>query len=464
MESFCDTSFEQLPLPAKRRIDAVCQRFEAAWRAGRPRLEDFCAGADSSERPVLLAELLYIEVEYRTRAGEQPRAEDYLGRFPDDETVVRAVLPDPVEAARHTAEGLPAGTTQPAGTAGSAPRTVPGYEVLGELGQGGMGVVFKARHLALNRLVALKFIRATGTAAARYRERFRLEAEVVARLRHPNIVQIYDIGEVDGQCFLALEYAEGGSLRERLAGSSLPSRAAVLLLEPLARAVQHAHRQGVVHRDLKPANVLLIHAGDSITASNRPMEDWRPPGDLGELEVPLPPLARCIPKLTDFGLAKLLHDEASEQGLGVGTPNYMAPEQVLDGEVGPACDVWGLGVVLYELLTGEPPFRAASAAETLRRVLNDDPLPPSKLQPGVPRALDAICLKCLAKDPAKRYAGARELAQELRSFLAGDTVRAAAPAPLLPALGWARHRPWLAALLLGLLALLAVLAGRWFLP
>ncbi len=458
MESFCDTSFEQLPLAAKRRIDAACQRFEAAWRTGRPRLEDFCAADDAGERPVLLAELLYIEVEYRTRAGEQPRAEDYRTRFPDDEAVVRAVLPDPVEAARHTA-GLPAGTTQPAGTAEQAPRSVPGYEVLGELGQGGMGVVFKARHLALNRLVALKFIRATGSAAARYRERFRLEAEVVARLRHPNIVQIYDIGEVDGQCFLALEYAEGGSLRERLAGSPLPPRAAALLLEPLARAVQHAHRQGVVHRDLKPANVLLIHAGDSITASNRPADDWRPPGDLGELEVPLPPLSRCIPKLTDFGLAKRVHDEAGEEVVAAGTPNYMAPEQVLDGEVGPACDVWGLGAVLYELLTGVPPFRAAGAAETLRRVLNDDPVPPGKVQPAVPRALDAICLKCLQKEPARRYAGARELAQELRSFLAGEAVAADSPAPL-PGVAWVRRRPWLAALLIGLVGALAVLAGR----
>jgi hypothetical protein len=449
-----DTGFDELPLGAKRRIDAVCCRFEEAWRDGRPDLSAFLEEAAEGERPVLLAELLHIDVERRRRSAEQPAAADYLGRFPAFAGVIHTVL-------SAAANGRPPdGPTQPdfgpPPAPPPAPVRVPGYEVLEEIGRGGMGVVYRARHLPLNRLVALKFILAGGAAPARRREGFRREAEVVARLRHPNIVQIYDVGEVDGQKFLALEYAEGGSLRDRLDGAPLEPWGAVLLLEPLARAVQHAHRQGVIHRDLKPANILLVPGGDSVANTNRPLPAWHPPAETPAAGEPLPVLSACTPKLADFGLAQLF-DEDRPPNAVAGTPSYMAPEQAGAGPVGPAADVWALGASLYELLTGRPPFRAASTAETLRLVRTAEVVPPSQLQPSVPRDLDTICLKCLQKDPALRYPGARELAQDLRRFLSGEAILARPEGRARRAWKWARRRPLAAAL--ALLLLLGALAG-----
>ena len=225
---------------------------------------------------------------------------------------------------------------------------------------------------------------------------------MVALLRHPNIVQIYDIGEVEGQPFLALEYAEGGSLRERLAGAPMAPRAAVLLLEPLARAVQHAHRQGVIHRDLKPANILLAVTGDSIAEGNRPLPDRGPRDEFAYAPAMSAPITACSPKLTDFGLAQLFDSDipGSDPGVAAGTPSYMSPEQAGAGAIGAAVDIWALGANLYELLTGRPPFRAATAIETLRLVLTTDPIPPRELpRPSVPRDLDTICMKCLREEP-----------------------------------------------------------------
>jgi serine/threonine protein kinase/WD40 repeat protein len=268
---------------------------------------------------------------------------------------------------------------------------VPGYEVLGELGRGGMGVVYKARQVGLDRLVALKVVLAGAHADAEDLARFRREAEAIARLHHPNVVEIYEVGEQGDVPHFAMELCGGGSLAQRLAGGPLAPRRAAELVETLARAVQAAHEAGVVHRDLKPANVLLAEDG--------------------------------TPKITDFGLAKRLDGttELTATGAIVGTASYMAPEQASGDSkrVGPAADVYALGAVLYACLTGRPPFRAGTQVDTLLQVVADPPTPPSQLRPGVPADLEAICLRCLEKKPAQRFASATELADALRGFLDG---------------------------------------------
>jgi WD40 repeat protein len=300
---------------------------------------------------------------------------------------------------------------------------VPGYELLGELGRGGMGVVYQARHRALNRLVALKMVLSGSHASADDLTRFRREAEAVAHLQHPNIVQIYEVDEAEGRPFFALEYCAAGSLAGRLAGTPLPPERAAPLVETLARAVQAAHEAGVIHRDLKPANVLL--AGESGA-----------------------PLERLQPKLTDFGLAKKLDDASHQTASGeiMGTPSYMPPEQAAGRvkELGPACDVYALGAILYECLTGRPPFKAATPWETVRQVIAEEPVSPRQLQPKTPRDLETICLKCLEKEPKKRYASARELAEDLRRFRKGEPIQARRVGQAERLLKWARRRPALA--------------------
>src|SRR5262245_24971836 len=279
---------------------------------------------------------------------------------------------------------------------------VPGYEIVSELGRGGMGVVYKARQVGLNRLVALKMILSGAHASKNELARFRAEAEAIAQLQHPNIVQVYEVGTCDGLPFFSLEFVEGGSLADKLVGEPMPPRLAAQLLELLARAMEAAHQHGVVHRDLKPANVLL---------GRKPT-----PEEIGAGALPL-----GAPKITDFGLAKNLKEQGShtQSGSIMGTPNYMAPEQAkgLTREIGPLADVYALGAILYELLTGRPPFRGDSPWDTISQVINDDPLPPSTLRHGLPIDLETICLKCLRKEPAKRYSSAAALADDLRLFL-----------------------------------------------
>jgi tetratricopeptide (TPR) repeat protein len=330
---------------------------------------------------------------------------------------------------KDTASSLPESTA--AESARSWPQ-LPGYEILGVLGKGGMGIVYKARHRALNRLVALKMIRAAGPAEAAALARFRTEAEAIARLQHPHVVQIYEVGEYDGLPYLALEFVEGGSLSQRLDGTPLPARQAAQLVEELARAVQAAHDRGLVHRDLKPTNVLLTAEG--------------------------------APKVSDFGLAKLMDSGAGPTATGevLGTPSYMAPEQAESKgwAVGPATDVYALGAILYELLTGRPPFRAATALETLMQVVHEEPVPPRRLQSGTPRDLETVCLKCLQKEPKKRYATAEALAEDLRRFGAGRPILARPVGPLGRLGRWARRQPVTAGLLGALLmALLLGLSG-----
>ena len=315
---------------------------------------------------------------------------------------------------------------------GSALPAVDGYEILEELGHGGMGVVYKAYQQRLSRLVALKMIRAGSLAKPEDLARFRIEAEAVAKQRHPNIIQIYDIGEVAGLPFVALELLEGGGLDKFLGGTPQPGEASAKLSATLARAIHAAHQAGVIHRDLKPSNIMFGADG--------------------------------TPRITDFGLAKRLEEEGyTETGQVLGSPSYIPPEQAHGHAkaVGPAADVYALGAILYEMLTGRPPFKGTTPVETVMQVLNEDPVPPSHLQPQVARDLETICLKCLAKEPHKRYASALALAEDLDRYL-GDKPIQARRTPLLErGLKWARRRPATSSLLavLCLLLSITVIAG-----
>jgi hypothetical protein len=326
----------------------------------------------------------------------------------DEGAAATATLPPPDAAA--TIDGPTAsGRGKPAPSA-APPPTIPGYEIQEVLARGGMGVIYLARQLEPSRLVALKMILSGEHASADELARFHAEAELAAQLQHPNIVTIHEVSQCQGRPYLTLEYIEGGSLAGYLKEhKKLKPRQAAELVHQLARAVQFAHKREVLHRDLKPANILL---------APHPDED----------EAPLP----WVPKVTDFGLAKPLKSMTgaagprTQTGAILGTPRYMAPEQVKakKGKVGPAADVYALGAILYEVLTGKPPFDEGSTVDILLKVATQEPTPPRKLRPKIPRDLETICLKCLQKDPERRYASAQELAEDLRRFLDGKPIRA----------------------------------------
>lgn len=323
-----------------------------------------------------------------TAQPESPAADEEIIAG-DAETSVYPFLPGLKGEGETGEEGTQATTAQMT--------LLPGYELLGLLGRGGTSVVYKARHSNLRRLVALKMILGGGHAEPEQLMRFRIEAETVAKLQHPNIVQIYEVGVYESCAYLALEYVEGTTLAETYSGQPVSPLEAARILETVARAVRHAHERGVVHQDLKPANILLTPDG--------------------------------MPKITDFGLARHVGSE-SMPSLRVnlqGTPAYMAPEQApLDGEaetaITTAVDIYALGAVLYELLTGQPPFAGSDLRETLRRLREEEPVPPRAHNPAIPTDLELICLKCLQKDPQQRYATAELLAEDLRHFLQDQPI------------------------------------------
>jgi WD40 repeat protein/serine/threonine protein kinase len=416
------------------------------WHRGQP------LSAESYLRllPEALADeagigLVYGEFLLREELGESPDPDEYARRFPR----FAGRLAQQLEL--HRALGTvrvadpaagPGAAPGPEGAAPARPR-VAGYVITRELGRGGMGVVYQARQESLKRWVALKFLRAGDFADAERRARFRNEAEAVARLQHPNIVQIFEVGEQQGQPYLALEYVGGGSLAQRLGGRPQPAPPAARLVETLARAVHHAHERGVVHRDLKPANVLLQQKSEMRNPKSQPNKEVAPSDFAFRI-------SDFEPKVTDFGLAKRLDEEVglTESGGILGTPSYMAPE--LTGRtgtaVGPAADVWALGAILYELLTGRPPFLAETPLETVLQVVADEPAPPTRLQPRTPRDLETICLRCLEKEPSRRYATAEALADDLARFGAGQPIHARPTGAWERAWKWARRHPGLAAM------------------
>jgi hypothetical protein len=340
--------------------------------------------------------------------------------------------PDPSEATRP----LP---TEPASAAAlSKPVNIPGYEIHDELGRGAMGVVYRAVQLKLHREVALKMILAGVHAGAEQLARFRREAEAVARLQHFHIVQIFEVGEHDGCPYFSLELVPGGTLADKLDGKPFPASRAAEMVAQLAGAMNFVHQRGIIHRDLKPGNVLLTPAG--------------------------------MPKISDFGLAKLLGEEAerTQSGAILGTPSYMAPEQAAGKvrEVGPAADIYALGAILYELLTGRPPFHAETTVDTLLQVVECEPVAPRALNPQVPRSLETICMKCLQKNPAQRYPSAAALEEDLRCFLTDEPIRARAEGMGERLVRWISRHPGasfargLAGLILLPLLLLDALGGR----
>lgn len=429
-------TLSDLPLHEAEAIEKACTRFEddwKAWRDGPPRVEAYLDQADGPSRDILLAELIRLEIAYRVLQGETPHISEYRQRFPD-----QTWLDEVLQAAGCTLDGTPGemltghredeSITLTPREEPDAGFGIPGYELLQRLEPGGMGVVYKARHKGLNRIVALKMILTGEHADETARARFKTEAETIARLQHPGIVQIFEVGELPTgnggppRPFIALEFCPGGNLDKKLGGTPRQPMEAAALVEQLARAMQAAHEAHVLHRDLKPANVLL--AGDG------------------------------TPKITDFGLAKKLDEEGKTQtGDVMGTPSYMAPEQAQgkNKELGPACDVYALGTILYECLTGRPPFKAATMMDTLMQVVHDEPVAPSRLNAKVPTDLETICLKCLSKDPAKRYDSALSLAEDLARFQRHEPIVARPVGRPERLWRWCRRNPSLAAALVGLL-------------
>jgi serine/threonine protein kinase/tetratricopeptide (TPR) repeat protein len=429
--------YEQLSPEEAAHIDAVCDRFEKAWKetkagASEPQITSYLTDSDSSAREVLFRELDALDQACRKRYGFAARADTR----------------EPGAAPRNgtTSVMSPSGSPAPVNVGWPS---IPGLEFVEVLGSGGMGVVFRARQATLDRDVAVKVLRDPHHNDTSQRERFLQEARAVARLRHPNLVQLYEFGEVPAaggttQPYLLLEYISGGSLADLLHRAPQHPRDAAQLVETLAQAIHYAHQQGVIHRDLKPANVLLTNgesAGNSDTLH-------------------LSPLTTRQPKISDFGLAKFLAGgNLTRSGDVLGTPSYMAPEQAASncGPITASADVYGLGAILYESLTGRPPFAAETTEATLLQVMQDEPVPPRRLQPTVPRDLETICLKCLRKEVGRRYASAQELADDLRRFRTGEPIRARPVGTVERVVVWCRRKPVVAALLAALV--LVILTG-----
>jgi len=442
-------------------FDALCDAFESAWQGGkRPDIGDCLTRAAESARPRLLRELIQIELWWRRDESPAPEESEYQSRFPDDHTIVSeafelfgqrsraaharsdtaALQADDLYATVTATPGTgPADQQQPSGerdestAAGQRVRYFGEYELLREIARGGMGVVYRARQVKLNRIVALKMILSGQLAGAEEVLRFKTEAEAAANLDHPGIVPIFEIGEHAGQHFFSMGFVEGRSLDDKIKDGPLPPREAAELTLKAAQAIVYAHRQGVIHRDLKPANVLLDTDGQ--------------------------------PRITDFGLARRFKEDSGLTATGqvLGTPAYMPPEQAGGdtGNIGPAADTYSLGAILYCLLTGRPPFQSSNVVDTLRQVLEQEPVAPTTLVRSTPKDLETICLRCLQKDPGKRYATSAELVAELQRYLNGEPILARPISTSERVWRWCRRKPALAGLsaVAGLLVLLLGIGG-----
>ncbi len=441
-----------IDLALARRIDAICRRYEAERRAGRsPSIGDYLGDVPETGRQALRRELEALDCELR-QATEQPTD-------PDGPQAPAAADVSPVGAAGDAA-GLPVPDQPTVATPGpgdaatevlSGPRDRPhpeapgpfqiryfgDYEILREIARGGMGVVFLARQVSLNRPVAVKMILAGQLADEADVRRFYTEAEAAANLDHPGIVPIHEVGQHQGQHYFSMGFVDGPSLAQRLAEGPIPPREAAELMARVAEAIAYAHRSGLIHRDIKPGNILLDRDGS--------------------------------PRITDFGLAKKVEGDSALTASGqvMGTPSYMPPEQAggQGAAAGPEADVYAIGATLYALATGRPPFQAATPTDTILQVIHQEPVPPRRLNPGIPRDLETICLKCLEKDPARRYATAEALVGELRRFLAGKPILARPVGLLERAWRWSR-RNRLAAALITVVALLTAtgattIIGLW---
>ncbi len=417
-------------------LDPLLDRQSRSWLAGnRPSIEELLDPSPLCGDAEARLDLIYNEIVLREELGEVPAEAEYVRRYPSMGSEIalhfeiHGAIREPLleETARLCEdETLSDAVPLPAQTLPE----LPDYEGLELLDRGGMGVVYRARHRRLRRRVALKMFETGRRPSPREILRFRTEAEAIARLQHPNIVQIFEVGEWNSLPFLALELAERGNLAQRLQQLPYAPRAAAELIETLARAVHHSHEHGIVHRDLKPANILFTSDG--------------------------------TPKLTDFGLAKVLRDDAgtsrdaTRSGEAIGTPRYMSPEQAVGrlDLIGPASDVYGLGTLLYECTTGRVPFVAASVVETLEMIRIEEPFAPRRLQPAIPRDLETICLNCLHKEPHRRYRTASDLADDLRRYSNGEPIAARRTPKWERAWKWCRRRPTRAALIAVAVALL----------
>ncbi len=420
-------------------LERICVDQVRRWRTGqRVPAESYLGrypGLQSDDEAAF--ELIYGEYLLREEQGEPPSTDELKWRFPRyAERLRRQVDLHEVLNSSDQTNGTSDAVPTVRAEADDAPEpgvpfVAPGFRILGELGRGGMGTVYKAWQVRLKRIVAIKVLRADAYADTAAAARFQAEAEAAARFQHPHIVQVFEVGEDEGMGYLVLEYAAGGGLDRRLKETIQDPRSSAQLIETLARAIHFAHTRGIIHRDLKPANVLLTEEG--------------------------------VPKIADFGLAKLLErdDALTRHGEILGTPCYMAPEQVrgLSDQIAPATDVYSLGAILYEMLTGRPPFKGTTPLSTLEQVSTQEPLAPGKLQRHLPRDLETICLKCLEKEPGRRYASALELGEDLDRFLHGRPILAR-PIPAWDRLAkWARRRPGSAAAAAGLFILTFLLLG-----
>jgi len=439
-----------------RRIDAVCRQFEADWRDGKcPAIDDYVGQVAEEDRAAIRAELETLVREREPLMAVEPDPVA-TGRPPSTVAEASTIAPREAPGGRGSGEGLPstheAPTRPPHGdatvdlgpSASPSPHTAKptkvryfgDYEIVRELARGGMGVVFEARQISLNRSVAVKMILAGQLADEMEVKRFYTEAEAAANLDHPGIVPIFEVGQHDGQHYFSMGFVEGQSLAGLLVAGPLAARKAAELMIKVADAIAYAHHRGLIHRDLKPANILLDRDGN--------------------------------PRVTDFGLAKKVQGDSGLTGSGqiMGTPSYMPPEQAggRRGDVGVAADVYSLGATLYALITGRPPFQAATAVDTVLQVLSDEPVPPRRLNASIPLDLETICLKCLEKEPFRRYATASELAADLSRYVSGEPIVSRPISRAERAWKWVNRRPALSAALAAcILALLGAAAGgTWF--